>query len=120
MERKEYIISTLVKNGFRSALKGFDQFCECVELYLDDRTVTIESIYARTADKFRCTKSSVEKNLRRLFTSSDACSIMGRLYGMDFPDAGNKEIVAVFSNYVALHRDCYNTNKGTTNAVPYT
>lgn len=110
MGRKEYIVSTLVKNGFRSALKGFAQFCECVELYLDDHTVTIESIYARTADKFNCTKSSVEKNLRRLFESSDACSVIGRLYGIDFPDAGNKEIVAVFSNYVSLNREKYTHN----------
>ncbi len=107
MERKEFIINTLVKNGFRSSLKGFAQFCECVELYLDDRSMTIENIYRLTAAKFKCTKSSVEKNLRRLFTSSDACSALGRLYGMDFPDSGNKEILAVFCNYVELNRDRY-------------
>lgn len=107
MERRDFIVGTLVKTGFRTSLKGFYQFCKCVELYSDDRTATIESIYKKVADDFNCTKSSVEKNLRRLFTSSDACSAIGRLFGMDFPEAGNKEIVAMFSNYVALQHDSY-------------
>lgn len=67
MEKRDFIIGTLVKTGFRTSLKGFDQFCECVELYSQNRTATIDSVYTRVAESFRCTKSSVEKNLRRLF-----------------------------------------------------
>ncbi len=110
MERHDFIVGTLVKTGFRASLKGFDQFCECVELYSDDRMATIDSIYARVAEEFNCTKSSVEKNLRRLFSSSDACSAIGKLFGMNFTDASNKEIVATFSNYVALNRASYAAN----------
>ena len=107
MKRREFIVGILVKSGFRTSLKGFDQFCYCVELYSDDRTATIESIYKKAAVKFRCTKSSVEKNLRRLFDTSDAGAALGELFGMKFTDTGNKEIVAMFSNYVDLRRDCY-------------
>lgn len=107
MKRRDFIVSTLVRSGFRSSLKGFKQFCRCVELYSDDHTATIESIYLRVAKDSNCTKSSVEKNLRRLFESSDARRAIGRLFGMDFTDTGNKEIVATFSNYVELQRDNY-------------
>lgn len=107
MKRRDFIIGTLVRTGFRSSLKGFEQFCMCVELYSDNKASTIESIYERVALRFRCTKSSVEKNLRRLFESSDARSAISKLFGMDFTDTGNKEIVATFSNYVELRRECY-------------
>lgn len=107
MEKRDFIIGTLVKTGFRTSLKGFDQFCECVELYSQDRMATIDSVYNSVAQEFRCSKSSVEKNLRRLFESSGACTALGKLFGMDFPDTSNKEIVAAFSNYVSLNRKCY-------------
>lgn len=107
MKRRDFIVETLVRNGFRTSLKGFYQFCRCVEIFSDDRTATIESIYRQVALDFDCTKSSVEKNLRRLFESSDACKAIGRLFGMSFADTGNKEIVAMFSNYVDLQRDMY-------------
>lgn len=107
MERRDFIIGILVKTGFRTSLKGFKQFCRCVELYSDDSTSTIESIYEIVARDFNCTKSSIEKNLRRLFSSSDACNAIGKLFDIDFPEAGNKEIVAMFSNYIDLRRDCY-------------
>ena len=107
MEKRDFIIGTLVKTGFRTSLKGFDQFCECVELYSQNKTATIDSVYTRVAEAFRCTKSSVEKNLRRLFSSSDACAAIGKLFGMQFPDTSNKEIVAAFSNYVSLNRKYY-------------
>lgn len=107
LERHDFIVGTMVKNGFRTSLKGFDQFCQCVELFSDDRSATIESVYRKVAENNNCTKSSVEKNLRRLFSSSDACTAIGNMFGMKFSDAGNKEIVAMFSNYVALQRDNY-------------
>lgn len=107
MERRDFIVGTLVRTGFRSSLRGFEQFCMCVELYSDNRAATIESIYEKVAKRCRCSKSSVEKNLRRLFSSSDATSAIGKLFGMDFTDTGNKEIVATFSNYVELNRQCY-------------
>lgn len=107
MERYDFIVGTMVRSGFRTSLKGFKQFCMCVELYSDNPTATIESVYERVAQKFTCTKSSVEKNLRRLFESSDASSAIGRLFDIEFADTGNKEIVSMFSNYVALQRDRY-------------
>lgn len=97
----------MVQTGFRTSLKGFEQFRRCVELYSDDPSATIESLYERIADDFNCTKSSVEKNLRRLCESSDASSAIGRLFGIDFVDTGNKEIVSMFSNYVSLQSDSY-------------
>ena len=114
MKRLDFIVGTLVRNGFRTSLKGFDQFCRCVEMYSDNRNATIESIYKRVALDCNCTKSSVEKNLRRLFTSSDACKAIGKLFGMDFTDTGNKEIVAMFSNYVSLTYDSYMQENGAT------
>ena len=72
MERRDFIVIMLVKVGFRTSLKGFDQFCMCLELYADDPTRTIGSIYKHVALNCNCTVSSVEKNLRRLFVSSDA------------------------------------------------
>ena len=111
MGRHDFIVGTLVKTGFRASLKGFDQFCSCVEMYSDDRTATIDSIYNRVADDFNCTKSSIEKNLRRLFSTSEACKVIGRLFDIDFRYAGNKEIVAMFSNYFALKRDKYECDK---------
>lgn len=107
MKRRDFIIVTMVRIGFRTSLKGFDQFCMCVEGYADDPTATIGSIYRRVAVAFRCTESAVEKNLRRLFESSDAKSAIGRLFGAEFIDTGNKEIVSMFSNYVALQREHY-------------
>ncbi len=107
MQRHDFIVGTLVRTGFRTSLKGFGQFCMCVELYSDDRTATIESIYRRVASHCNCTTSSVEKNLRRLFESSNASSAVGKLFGMDFTDTGNKEIVAMVSNYIALQREKY-------------
>lgn len=105
MERHDFIVDTLVRNGFRTSLKGFDQFCKCLEFYSDERNATIGSIYGKVALECNCTKSSVEKNLRRLFVSSDACAAIGKLFGMKFADTGNKEIVAMFSNYIALKYD---------------
>ena len=107
MKRRDFIVITLVKIGFRTSLKGFDQFCKCLELYADDPNDTMSNIYQKIARSFNCTVSSVEKNLRRLFMSSDATAAIGRLFGMDFCDTGNKEIVSMFSNYVSLQRDCY-------------
>lgn len=107
MERRDFIIGTLVRTGFRPSLKGFDQFCKCVELYTDDCSSSIEKIYARVACDYNCTKSSVQKNLRRLFESSDACKVMSRLFGMDFTDSGNKIIIATFAKYIELQRQYY-------------
>ncbi len=107
MKRRDFIVSTLVRIGFRTSLKGFDQFVQCVEFYSDDRSSAIESIYRRTADLFGCSKSAVEKNLQRLLQGTDACSKIGGLFGIELNDASNKELIAVFSNYVLLHRDCY-------------
>ncbi|MDE7164187.1 MAG: sporulation initiation factor Spo0A C-terminal domain-containing protein [Clostridiales bacterium] len=107
MKKRDFIIITLVKVGFRTSLKGFDQFCMCLELYSEDPTRTIGSIYERIACSFNCTVSSVEKNLRRLFMSSNATTAISRLFGMEFCDTGNKEIVSMFSNYVSLQRECY-------------
>lgn len=107
MKRRDFILVMMVKSGFRTALKGFDQFRMCVEMYADDPTATILSIYARVAERFRCTVSSVEKNVRRLIESSDAASGIGKLFDMDFRDTGNKEIVSMFTNYVTLRRECY-------------
>lgn len=107
MGRHDFIVGTLVRTGFRSSLKGFEQFCACVEMYMDDHNVTIESIYSRVASKYNSTKSAVEKNLRRLFESSDAGVAVGKLFGMDYVETGNKEMVAMLSNYIKLKRDCY-------------
>lgn len=107
MKRRDFIVSTLVRAGFRTSLKGFSQFCDCVELYLDDGTQTVEWIYDRAAGASGCSKSSVEKNLRRLFDGSDACAAIGKLFGVKLTDAGNKEIIAMFANYVELCRDRY-------------
>ena len=107
MKKRDFIVITLVKVGFRTSLKGFDQFCMCLELYSEDPTRTIGSIYKHVALYFNCTVSSVEKNLRRLFLSSDATAAISRLFDMEFCDTGNKEIVSMFSNYVALQRECY-------------
>ncbi|MCH5166033.1 MAG: hypothetical protein J1G01_06495 [Clostridiales bacterium] len=107
MKRHDFIVGTMVRSGFRTSLKGFDQFCMCVEMYSDNPTATIESIYARVALDCNCTKSSVEKNLRRLFESSDASAVISKLFDMDFSDRGNKEIVSMFSNYIALQHESY-------------
>ena len=107
MKRRDFLVETLVRTGFRSSLKGFEQFCSCVEMYIEDHTLTIESIYIRVAGENNCTKSAVEKNLRRLFESSDAGVAVGRLFGMDYVETGNKEMVAMLSHYVKLKRDCY-------------
>lgn len=107
MDRRDYIIATLTKEGFRTSLKGFWQFLECLELYLDDFSTVIDSIYARVASDFDCTKSSVEKNLRRLFDASDACGIIGRLFGMSYHDVGNKELISLYANYFRLYRYNY-------------
>lgn len=107
MKRRDFIVVTMVRTGFRTSLKGFEQFCMCVEMYADDPTATIGSIYKRVAVRTNCTESSVEKNLRRLFESSDAQRAIGRLFGMEFCDTGNKEIVSMFGNYVTLQRDMY-------------
>lgn len=100
--RHSFIVATLVRSGFRASLKGFDQFCACVELYADNLNSTMDDIYSVVAVDFRCTKSAVEKNLRRLFEVADACNVLGSLYGFDFSQAGNKEIVAMFAKYVML------------------
>ncbi|MCH5155796.1 MAG: hypothetical protein J1F69_04240 [Clostridiales bacterium] len=107
MKKRDFIIITLVKVGFRTSLKGFDQFCMCLELYSDDPTRTIGSIYEHIAISFNCTVSAVEKNLRRLFLSSNATDVLSRLFDMEFCDTGNKEIVSMFSNYMSLQRECY-------------
>ena len=107
MKRHDFIVVTMVRNGFRTSLKGFDQFCKCVEFYADDPTVTIASVYKRVAAHCNCTESAVEKNLRRLFESSDATKAIGKMFGMDFSDTGNKEIVSMFTNYLALQREFY-------------
>ncbi|MDE7464389.1 MAG: hypothetical protein K2M48_05100 [Clostridiales bacterium] len=110
MERRDYIGNVLVRSGFRTSLKGFDQFCKCLELYADDRTSTMSAIYSRVSSDFRCSKSSVEKNLRRLFIGADASGVIGRLFGTKFSDASVKEIVALFCNYVELNRDSYSAS----------
>ena len=107
MKRHDFIVGTMVKTGFRTSLKGFNQFCMCVELYSDDRNPTIESIYRRVALDCNCTKKKKKKNLRRLIESSSASSAIGRLFGMDFKDTGNKEILSMFSNYIALQSEQY-------------
>lgn len=108
MKKRDYIIIMLVKVGFRTSLKGFDQFCMCLEMYSEDPTQTIGSIYNSVALNFNCTVSAVEKNLRRLFVSSNATDAISRLFDMEFCDTGNKEIVSMFSNYVSLQREMYN------------
>lgn len=107
MKRRDYIISTLVQSGFRVSMKGFNQFCSCIELYLDDNTATIESIYCKVATAFSCSTSSVEKNLRRLFCSSDACKAISRMYNIKYNDSGNKQILVMFANYIELNRAHY-------------
>ena len=107
MQRRRFIIATLVKAGFRTSLKGFDQFCSCVELYSDSVNASMDDIYKIVATDFRCSKSAVEKNLRRLFHSSNATDAISRLFGTEFCDTGNKEIVSMFSNYVSLQREMY-------------
>ena len=107
MKKRDFIIVMLVKVGFRTSLKGFDQFCMCLELYSEDPMQTIGSIYENVALNFNCTVSAVEKNLRRLFLSSNATDAISRLFDMDFSDTGNKEIVSMFSNYVSLQREQY-------------
>ncbi len=102
MTRHNFIVATLVKLGFRTSLKGFDQFCECVELYSDSLNATMDNIYETVALDFNCSKSAVEKNLRRLFDEADACRVIGTLFGIDFPQVGNKEIVATFASYVNI------------------
>lgn len=119
MERRDYIIKVLVQSGFRTSLKGFDQFCKCLELYADDRSKTMTDIYSRIASEFCCSKSSVEKNLRRLFIGADASRVIGRLFGTEFADASVKEIVALFCNYIELNRDNYaNKNDAVLSASP--
>ncbi len=107
MKRHDFIIGTLVKTGFRTSLKGFDQFCMCVEMYSDACPVTIDSVYTRVADKFRCTKGSVEKNLQRLLSNTEACSGIAELFGLDRVDVSNKEMIAMVSNYVKLQHEKY-------------
>lgn len=102
MCRRNFIVATLVKSGFRTSLKGFDQFCSCVELYLDRVNTTMDNIYQAVASAFCCSKSAVEKNIRRLFDESDACGVLGSLFGVEFPQVGNKEIVAAFANYISI------------------
>ena len=103
MKRRDFIVCTLVRSGFRTSLKGFAQFCISVEMYLDDRNSTIDKIYDLIALDFGCSKSAVEKNIRRLILSSDGGGAMGTLFGADVTDASNKEIVALFANYVDLN-----------------
>lgn len=117
MKRHEFIVGTLVRSGFRTSLKGFDQFCVSVELYLDDRSSTIDKIYGIIAIEFGCTKSAVEKNIRRLLLNSDAGDAVGTLFGADVTDASNKEIVALFANYIALNYDRYLKNGTLSSAV---
>lgn len=107
MERSDYIVNILVTAGFKTSLKGFPQLCAVLGIYIDSKSATLDSIYGRVSVEFCCTKSSVEKNIRRLFESADACAVIGRLYGMTFADAGNKEIIAMLANYVMLQHDCY-------------
>lgn len=109
MERRDYIVNILVRTGFRASLKGFEQFCKCLEMYADDRSATMSDIYDRVANEFRCSKSSVEKNLRRLFIGADASSVIGKLFGAKVSDASVKEIVALFGNYIELNRDYYDS-----------
>lgn len=110
MNRHEFIVCTLVKTGFRVSLKGFAQFCMCIEMYLDGGSPTIESIYGKVALRTACTASAVEKNLRRLFLSSDACRAVGKLYGIDYTDCGNKQIIAMFANYISMNSPKYSAN----------
>lgn len=107
MKRHDYIVRTLVKSGFRASLRGFEQFCRCVEKYTEDRAQTIDSIYAMVALEYGCSKSAVEKNLRRLIESSDASAAIGKLFDTDFVETGNKEIVATFANYINTRHDDY-------------
>lgn len=110
MERRDYIVNVLVRSGFRTSLKGFDQFCKCIELYADNKTSTMSAIYSRVSRDFRCSKSSVEKNLYRLFVGADASRVIGKLFGTEFTGASVKEIVALFCNYVELNRDNYSAS----------
>ena len=105
MTRHDYIVDTLVKLGFRTSLRGFDQFC--VEFYSDNRTTTMDNMYKFISAKFACSRSAIEKNLVRLFSCSDACTNIGKLFGIEIAVGCSKEIIATFSNYVCLHRDCY-------------
>ncbi len=107
MTRRDFLVSTLVRTGFRTSLKGFYQFCECVELYSDNRTLSMSDIYARVGRDFRCSESSVDKNIRRLFLTVDACAVISELFDMELCDVGNKEIIALFSNYIELNREYY-------------
>ncbi|MCH5162355.1 MAG: hypothetical protein J1G38_02560 [Clostridiales bacterium] len=107
MKRRDYLVHILVRSGFRTSLKGFDQFCKCVELYSDDRSSTMSDIYSKVSVDFRCSKSSVEKNLRRLFVGANAGKVIGDLFGTEFADASVKEVVALFCNYVELNREYY-------------
>lgn len=79
----------------------------CIELYLDGNSSTIESIYGEVALRTKCTASAVEKNLRRLFLSSDACRAVSKLYGIDYTDCGNKQIIAMFANYISMNLPKY-------------
>lgn len=117
MKRREFIVCTLVRSGFRTSLKGFAQFCVSVELYLDDRNATIDKIYDIIAIDFGCSKSAVEKNIRRLIESSDGGGAVGTLFGADVSDASNKEIVALFANYVALNYERHLKNGALSGAV---
>ena len=112
MERRDYIINILVRSGFRTSLKGFSQFCKCLELYADNRSKTMTEIYSLVASEFCCSNSSVEKNLRRLFIGADASAVIGKLFGAEFADASVKEIVALFCSYIELNRDSYANKDG--------
>lgn len=79
----------------------------CVELTSDHPTATIASVYRKVALSTHCTVSAVEKNLRRLFESADASKALGALFGTNFLDTGNKEIVTAFSCYINLQHDRY-------------
>ncbi|MCH5158278.1 MAG: hypothetical protein J1F33_03665 [Clostridiales bacterium] len=117
MKRRDFIIYTLVRAGFRTSLKGFSQFCHSIELYIDDGNATIDSIYGVISVRFSCSKSAVEKNIRRLILSSDAGNAASQLFGADVTDASNKEIVALFSNFVEMSYDRYIKNGAHSGAV---
>lgn len=107
MQRRDFLVDTLLRAGFRTALRGFEQFCACVELYSDNRNATVDAVYVAVGKAFGCSPGAVEKNLRRLFASSDACAALSGIFGVRFCDVGNKEIIALFSNYLYLHRAEY-------------
>lgn len=107
MKRHDYIIGTMVRNGFRTSLRGFDQFCKCVESYLDDPLSSIESVYNRIAVESNCTRSAVEKNLRHFCISSNASEAISRMFDMNFIDTGTKEIVTMFAQYISLQHGSY-------------